>query len=112
MFCFSETWDCDANDIKLKLIFERVGPNMHYIIDDEKRWGDRVMKITKETDVYIIASKETFDDSSFILDKLSLAKDSQTFEFFDTTYDSESGIFTGKIKEGRCNVYEGKKVTL
>ena len=104
---FGETWDCVSKVTNKKETIKRNGNQINLLLDD--LGGALKMTIIKETDSYVFARYDMFKDSALTTNKITLAKETQEFNFSTTTFiqaDGGKDYLTGSTDKGECDVFK------
>ena len=104
---FGETWDCVSKVTNKKETIKRNGNQINLLLDD--LGGALKMIIIKETDSYVFARYDMFKNSALTTNKITLAKETQEFNFSTTTFiqaDGGKDYLTGSTDKGECDVFK------
>ena len=107
---FGETWDCVSKVTNKKETIKRNGNQINLLLDNDSVLdGGIEMQIIKETDSYVFAGHDVFKDTMLTTSKITLAKETQEFNFSTTTFiqaDGGKDYLTGSTDKGECDVFK------
>jgi len=111
-FAFSETWRCVDDKTSEEFNYESFGGHFKWV----EASVDEIflLPVRVENDTYIFLRRDSFHSNAMTVTSIILNKKSQTFSHTLISSDLDSkGIANDRPSSasGRCDVYEGKKVT-